>query len=64
MQRADQFLVDRRAVEHECVEILDHRQFGGAHPVADRGGIAMAADIAGGCNKFAERNSLEHRFHS
>lgn len=28
------------------------------------GGIAMAADIAGGGNKLAERNCLEHRFHS
>ena len=41
MKRAHQPFVDRRTVEHERVDILDYRQLGGAHPVADRGGMAM-----------------------
>ena len=41
LQRAHQFLVDRAALEHERAHILDRRQLGSAHPVADGGGMAV-----------------------
>jgi hypothetical protein len=41
VQRADQALVDRRALEGEGREVLHHRQLGGAQTIADRGGLAM-----------------------
>lgn len=41
MDGADQARVDRSALEHEGIEILDYRQLGCGHALADRGGIAM-----------------------
>ena len=41
VERTHRALVDRGALEHEGIEILDHRQLGRSHAVADRGGVAM-----------------------
>ena len=41
LQRTHQPLVDRRAAEHERVDVLYNWQLGSAHPVADRGGMAV-----------------------
>lgn len=41
VQRTNQPFVNRRAVEHEGVDVLDHGKLGRGHTVADRGGMAM-----------------------
>ena len=41
MQGAHQLFVDRDALEREGVEVLDYRQLGCGHAVADRGGMTM-----------------------
>ena len=41
MQGTHQPFVDRGALEHEGIEVLDYRQLGRGHAVADRGSMTM-----------------------
>ena len=51
-----------RGPDHEVLQQAVRRNAGLQLGIC--GWIAMAADTAGGGNKLAEGNSLEHRFHS
>jgi len=42
-QFADLALVDWRLREHECVEVLEHRELGAPDAVADRSGLPMGS---------------------